>query len=127
MLNILSDLKDKVAHYLEVNLRLLQLNLIKRTSKVMGFFLFFIIILFVLFSILLFLGLGLAEVFTNIANGSRVAGFFMAMGSYFILILILFALRKSIVNGFANIFLPIFTEEDEDDAEDEETEERKHK
>lgn len=119
-MSLFSNLKEKVAHYLEVNLRLLQLNFIKRTSNIMGYFIFLIIAMFCLFAMLLFMGFGLAEVFTYIANGSHIAGFFMTVGVYFLFILMLFGLRKRIIKIFASVFVAVLTESDDEDEEEEE-------
>ncbi len=123
-MNFIDKWKDKITQYAEVRLRLIQINFIRRTSTILSHMIFTMIALLIFFAILIFLGFGLAEWYTVLANGSRVAGFFMAIGTYVLLLLIAFALRRPITKGFTGIFIRILTERD-DEEEEEEKQEKK--
>ncbi|HXS38071.1 MAG TPA: hypothetical protein VN721_15315 [Flavipsychrobacter sp.] len=114
-MNFINKWKDKITQYAEVRLRLIQINFIKRTSTILSHMMFTMIALLIFFAILIFLGFGLAEWYTVLANGSRVLGFFMAIGTYVVLLLIAFALRKPIIKVFTGLFIRILTENDEED------------
>ena len=116
-MNFISKLKEKLAHYIDVNVKLAKLNFIQHTSGILGYIIFLIICLFFAFSILLYLSMGLAAWFTVLVD-SRVAGFFMTVGVYILLLLLLFALRKNVVNFFTGSFIRIMTENDKDDDEE---------
>lgn len=118
MMNFLSDWKNKIAQYVNVQIRLIRLGFIERTSYLMGYFIFTIVSLFFFFCILLFLGLGLTEWFAGLI-GSKTEGFFLTIATYVVLFFIFFALRKGIVRFFASTFIKVLTEKDEEDKEQE--------
>jgi len=118
-MNIINEWKNKIAQYLNVQIKLIKLGFIERTSYLMGYFIFTIISLFFLLCMLLFLGLGLAEWFAAMVN-SRIGGFFMAIGAYFLLFLIFFGFRKMVIRFFASAFINVLTEHDDDDNEEKE-------
>lgn len=113
-MNFINKIKDKIAQYINVNLDVLKLNAIAYMARVLGYFAFSIICMFLVFAILLYLGFGLTEWFTMLADGSRIAGLFMTVGAYILLILVIFALRKSIVRMFANAIVRVLTDDEEE-------------
>lgn len=116
-MSIFSSLKDKILEYIDVNVRLLKINLIERSSSILGYLIYVIIILFVVLAALLFFGFGLAELFTQLVN-SRTLGYFIAFCVYLLMLWILFASRKRIVRSFANAFIRIMTEQDDIQAKE---------
>lgn len=115
-MSIFGSIKDKITRYAEVHINLFKLNMIKRTSNLMSFFMFAMICLFVLFCILLLAGMGLVEAFSA-AGMSRVAATFLTAGVYFVVLFILMGLRRNITRFFADTFIGLLTEDgdDEDD------------
>jgi hypothetical protein len=116
-MNLLKSLKDKIARYIDVNVKLFKINFIQHTSNILSYFIFTIVSLFLLLAILIFMGLGLAEVFTAMVN-SRIGGFFMVMGAYILLLIFIFGIRKWVIRGFAGAFIRILTEQDKDEEEE---------
>jgi len=116
---IISKWIDKIAQYMNVRIRSLQLSIVERSSAILSYFAFTLIMLFIGFAILLFLGFGVAEVFTALVD-SRIGGFFLTVASYVLIMLIVFLFRKSIIKGFASIFIKILTNDDDEDDEKEE-------
>lgn len=119
MLDFLTNWKDKVVEHVNVRFNLVKLNFIERTSNVLSYFIFTIIAIFLVFTVIILGGLGLAEWFSYLFN-SRTAGFFAAMGACVLILLILMGLRKAITNGFSNAFIKMLTAHD-DDEDDEQT------
>jgi hypothetical protein len=118
-MSFLTDWKEKATNYIDVRLGLLKLSLIERTSKVVGHLLLSFIYVFLTLCALSFIGIGLMETFSALLN-SRVAGAFITAGLFILLLLLLLALRKSVLRAFAGIFIRVMTEGDEDEDKDEE-------
>ena len=118
-MNILSKWKDKVAHYVDVRLSLMRLNLIERASTVVSYLILTFIALFISLAVLIFLGIGMGEAFADLVD-SRAGGYFITAGIYALLAALIFLARQNIVNAFAGIFIRIMTEPSEHDAEEEE-------
>jgi uncharacterized membrane protein len=116
-MSIFNNLKEKVVEYIDVNIKLLKINLIERTSNIFGYLIYVIIVLFIVLAALLFFGFGLAELFTQLVN-SRTLGYFIALGVYLLILWILFASRRRIVKSFANSFIRIMTDQDDSDDKD---------
>jgi Zn-dependent protease with chaperone function len=113
-MNIFSAVKEKITQYITAYLKLLKINFIDRTSNVLGYIIFTLIGLFLAFCILLFLGLGLVEVFSTIGC-SRLASFFIVIAIYLLLLIIMVMLRKNIVRFFVGSIIKVLTEGDNDD------------
>jgi hypothetical protein len=113
-MSFITKWKDKITEYIEVRVDLVKLSFIERTSHILGYLVFTFVILSLLLPILIFLGIGMSEVFTSLFD-SRIAGYFMTVGVYLLFMLILVLSRRSIITGFANIFVAKLTESDDDD------------
>ncbi len=109
--------KDKIAHYVDVRLDLLKLGFIERTSNILSYLIFVFIGLFLAVSILIFLGIGIGEYFSELLD-SRAGGFFITTGFYILLLLILVMARVPVLKMFAGIFIRIMTASDEDDDDE---------
>jgi hypothetical protein len=114
-MSIIGQLKEKVTQYIDVNVRLLKINLIGKTASLLSFFLFALIGLFLFFCIILFAGMGIEEAMTD-AGMSKTASFFITTGIYALLLVILVAVRKPITRSISNIFIQAMTEDDEEEG-----------
>ncbi len=118
MSGIFSSIREKVVRYVEVNVNLFKIKLIGRTSNLLSYFMFALTCLIILCCIILFFGFGLTEVFMD-AGMSHSASFFLTTGIYCLLLIMVVLLRKNITRFFANTFINILTEDDdENDSED---------
>ncbi len=100
-MNILATIKEKILEYLDVHIKLLKLNFIGQTSKVVSYFLFAFICLFILFAIVLFLGFGLTEIFMALGL-TKLASFFVTIAVYILMLVIVVSCRKGITRFFAS-------------------------
>ena len=80
-MGILAQLKEKIAGYANVYLKLIKLNFIGRTANIFSYFLFALICMFIFFCIILFIGFGLTEVFMD-AGLSKMGSFFLVVCVY---------------------------------------------
>jgi len=117
MTGFLSGIREKVVRYVEVNVNLFKIKLIGRTSNLMSYLMFALTCLIIFCCIILFFGFGLTEVFMD-AGMSHSASFFLTTGIYCLLLIIVILLRKNITRFFADTFINILTEDDDDDIED---------
>ena len=90
-MDFLNKWKDKIAHYVDVRLRLFKLSIIERVSTILSYFIIVFILLFLSLSILIFLGVGLAEYLSSVVN-SMSAAYFIVAGIY--LFFIIFAVLR---------------------------------
>ncbi len=118
-MSIFSDLKERVLQYVDVQVKLFKINFIGRSANLFSYFLFSLICLFIFFCIILFIGFGLTEVFVS-AGLSKMASFFVVIGIYFLLLIIVVALRKNITRFFASGFIRVLTEGDNEEEEEKE-------
>jgi hypothetical protein len=117
-MQILGRLRAKIAKYLQVQLDLVKLEFIQRTSVVLSYFIFVFVSLSIGLPLFFFLGLGLAEYFSAI-TGSRAGGFFMTAGVYLLSFIIIFLVRSKIIRFFAGLFIDVMTEDDNDETNNE--------
>lgn len=118
-MGLINQLREKITRYLDVHIKLFRINFIERTSNLMSYFMFALISLFIVFCIILFLGLGLTEAFM-IAGLSKMVSFFLTIAVYILLLLLVVMLRKNITRAFSSIFIRVLTEGDEDDSDEKE-------
>ena len=112
LMNIVNQVKERVKHYIDVKINLLKLNLIGHVASLMSNFIFMLICLVIFFCILLFWGMGLAEVFTDWGL-SKAASYFLTMGIYLVLLFLSLLFKNSITGFFANTFIKTMTSGDE--------------
>jgi hypothetical protein len=103
-MNIFGGITEKVRTYIELQIRLLKLNIIGHAGNLMGSVVFVLLALFVFCALLLFSGLGLAEVFAD-AGMSRAGAFFSVTGIFLLLFIFLIALGAPIRRFFSGIFI----------------------
>lgn len=116
-MNFINKWKDKIAQGIGDKVQSVKLDFIDKTSGILGYLLFVFITIFLLLAVLIFLGIGLGEVFSDLFD-SRAGGFFATAGVYVLLVVILFGFRTAIVDGFAGIFIKMLTNQPDKDDED---------
>ncbi len=125
MVNIFGKVKEKVADYVDVKVKMMKLTFIEHVSNVMSYLLYIIVILFILLAIFIFFGIGLGEYMTEVVD-SRAGGFLITSGIYVLLILLFVALRKHILRLFSGLFINVLTSASEDDDGEDEAEDKSH-
>lgn len=122
-MNIFSKWKDKITQGIGDKIQSVKLDFIDKTSGILGYILFAFIAIFISLSVLLFLGFGMAEAFSE-AFDSRPWGYLATAGVFLILVGILFAFRQKFVDNFAGIFIRMLTQQNDDDEEEEKDEKK---
>lgn len=117
-MGIFSFFKDKIAQYVDVRIRLFKLNFIGRTASLLSFLMFGMIVIFIFFCIILFVGFGLTEFFILLGL-TKLASFLITIGVYILLLAIVIACRKQITKFFASSIINVMTEGDERKKEEE--------
>jgi membrane-associated HD superfamily phosphohydrolase len=117
-MGIFGGIKEKIAAYADVYIKLFKVNFILRTSNVLSYLLFALISIFIMFCVILFVGFGLAELLTD-AGLSRLASMFLVVVFYILLLLIFFACRRGITRYFSGNIIKVMTEGDEEEQENE--------
>lgn len=125
MLNIFGQLKDKITRYIDVHVRLVKITVIEKTSALLSHFMLALIILFLVFFMLLYLGFGLGEAFVA-AGLSRVAAAFLVPVVYLVLLIVVLLARKAMVTAFSNMFIKVLSHGDDEDDDDNDEDERKN-
>ncbi len=117
----LKENKDLLQRYMETRVEILRLQMIRSTSKAIGSLIWLIVLLFLFFLLLIFIGLILGFLFAEI-TGSNVIGFSISAGILFLFALLLIVLRKKLfIDPVVRLLIGIFTTPS-DDEEDEEGE-----
>ncbi|MGC4058018.1 MAG: phage holin family protein [Chitinophagaceae bacterium] len=122
MLDFVQKWKDRITNLVETKFRLLQLEFIERASGAMSFLIFSVLLLLLGFGVFLFIGLGTAEMLSELMH-SYISGYMSVAGFYLALLLVLFAMRKKILRKFTSVFISVLTERKEDDDDEEEQDE----
>ncbi len=112
-MGIFSQIKDKITQYIEVNVKLIKLNVIGKTAGVVSYLLFGFIALFIVFAIVIFLGMGISEALVD-AGMMRSAAYFITMGVYILLLVIFLAMRKKVTGFFAGGVIASMTDDGEE-------------
>ncbi|RYE22556.1 MAG: hypothetical protein EOP51_12955 [Sphingobacteriales bacterium] len=129
MVNIFGKWKDKLAHYVDVRVRLMKLTLIEQIANVMSYLIYILLLLFVLLAVFVFLGISLGEFMAEIVH-SRSGGYLITSGIFILFIFLLVALRSTITTMFGNLFVGVLTsvkdkdDDIDDDEDDDESEDR---
>jgi len=113
---LFNGIKEKVTGYIDVHVKLIKLGFVEKTANVFSYFMWALIGLFIVFGIILFIGLGLSEVFAS-CGFSRGAAYFMTTGVYLLLLLLLLGLRKKITGFFAGSIVQEMTDQGSDEKE----------
>ena len=115
-MGIINQLKEKLTSYIDVYIKLAKLNFIGHTASLLSYLMYALIGMFIFFCISLFLGFGLVEVFVE-AGLSKMVSFFMVIGIYLLIMILVVVLRKQITRFFASGFIHVLTQGDEEDEE----------
>lgn len=116
-MSIFSSIKDAVARYADVYIRLFKVNAIGKTSGLLAYIMFAMICLLLMFCVMLLLGFGLVEAFCAMGL-AKVAAFFVTIGIFILLLIIILSLRNAITRFFAGTFIRILTAGDKEDNND---------
>lgn len=123
MLDIFQKWKDKITGLVESKMRLMQLEFIERASGAMSFLIFAMLFILLGFGVFLFIGLGIAEMLSELMK-SYILGYLSVAAGYLLLIIIFFACRKKVLKALSSKFISVLTERREDDDEEDEDEEK---
>ncbi len=113
MLDFVQKWKDKVRLLVDTKVRLMQLDLIEKTSQVMSQFVLILMFIFIGFGCSIFFGFGLAEFFATLWE-NRIAGFMSAAMLFVLLGAVVYSYRKKITDALTNRFIEVMTEQKED-------------
>ena len=116
-MSIFGDIKERISRYIDVNDDLVKLNLIGRTAVLVSYLIFSLIALLIVFCIALFMGLGLTSALME-TGMSTVAAYFVTMGIYLVLLIVVILLRKPISGFFADSLVEVLTTYEGDDKDD---------
>ena len=125
-MDFINKWKDKIAHKIGDKIQTVKLDIIDKTSGVMGYLLFSLMALFGTLAVLLFVGLGMAEWFAGLLD-SRAGGYFATAGIFVLMVGLLFMLSGKVLNAFAGIFIRILTKQEDDDEEEDAEQEKGNK
>jgi hypothetical protein len=117
-MSVFAEIKDRIVRYIDVNVDLIKVNLIGRTAILMSYLIFSLIAMLIVFCIALFMGFGLTSALME-TGMSTVAAYFITMGIFILLLIIVILLRKPISGFFANSLVEVLTTYDSDEKEDE--------
>lgn len=115
-MNFFSKFTDKIAQYAKAQMDLIKLNFVQRVSGILSFLIFTVICLLFTLCIFIFMGIGLGEYFSALTD-SKVGGYLLSSACFLLLFVILIIARKRVVNIFADIFIRILTDQDNDEDE----------
>lgn len=120
--SVWDSLKGDITELISTRIQLLRLEVYEKTSKVASTLIFGIIAVNLIFFTLLFAFIALGYLFSEWLN-SLAAGFGMVVGIYLILFVLLFLLRKKIIDWMENFILKeLYLEEKEENRRKEEEE-----
>lgn len=108
MKNPFHALKEKITQYAQLRYEYVRLELIERVVNVMGYFAYIIVAIFLFFTALFFVSLGLAEWLSSLFQ-SKAAGYFSVAGIILLVTLIVFWKSKNIINYFASKMAMLLT------------------
>jgi cellulose synthase/poly-beta-1,6-N-acetylglucosamine synthase-like glycosyltransferase len=112
-MNIFGSIKEKIAQYIDVYIKLLKLNLVEKSSVILSYFIFSCIGLFFVFCFFIMLTLGLVETFVE-SGISKMGAYFLTSGIYVLLLLLLFVVRRGVTSSLTNVFISMFTDTKDD-------------
>jgi hypothetical protein len=117
-MNILDAVKEKIAQYISVYIKLLKISFIEGASTVLGYFIFAIIGLFFFFCFIFFLGFGIVEIFVAIGL-TKLSAYFITVSIYALLLIAVLLARKNIVRFFSGGLIRVLTENPKRNKENE--------
>lgn len=118
---MLKSLLDKALHYLEVKLDIVKLSVIERTSLIMGYIMFMVLLTLAGGSVVIFLGVALSVYLGELLD-SMSAGYLITAGVFAIVLLLFVLMRKKIITRMAGLFIDLFTYDMDKEYQDKEEE-----
>ena len=119
-MSIFGSLKDKLTQYIDVYVKLFKLNFMGSTAKLLSYFMFSLICMFLVFIMVLLMGLGIVELFMMLGMAKAWA-FFATLGVYLLILIVIMALRRNITTFFAGAFLKVLTDDKDESNDNEKT------
>jgi len=117
----LKENKDLLQRYIETRVEILRLQLIRSSSKAIGSLVWLIVLLFIFFLLLIFIGLILGFLFAEL-TGSNVIGFSISTGILFLFTLLLIVFRRKLfIDPVVHLLIGIFSssvDEEEDEGDE---------
>jgi hypothetical protein len=117
----LKENKDLLQRYIETRVEILRLQLIRSSSKAIGSLVWLIVLLFIFFLLLIFIGLILGFLFAEL-TGSNVIGFSISTGILFLFALLLIVFRRKLfIDPVVHLLIGIFSssvDEEEDEGDE---------
>lgn len=117
-MGIFSKLTDNITEYIDVRVRTIQLATVEKTSFVLSYIVYILILTLAGFAILLFLGFSLADFYAQLTSNPML-GKLLTAATYFLLFLMVVLLRKQIIRTFASAFVRVLTYNEDDDSDEE--------
>lgn len=112
-MGMFSNVKEKITQYIEVQLKLVKLNIIDGASSLLSYIMFALIAMFIAFCIVLFLGFGIVELLHE-CGIPRLGAIFCTIGFYLLIFAGVVLMRERITRFFSTIFIRVMTSMDED-------------
>lgn len=113
----LKENKELLQRYVETRIEILRLKLIRSTSKAIGSLIWLIVLLFMFFLLLVFIGMTLGFLFAEI-TGSNVLGFLISTGILFFFTLLISVFRKKLfIDPVVRLLIGTMTDHTEEDEE----------
>ncbi len=110
-MSIFSRIKDRVTAYVDTYVKLMKLNFIEGAAKMVSFFLFVMICLFIVFVTIVFVGFGISE--SLVALGmSQLGAYFITAGVYLLLLFVFVLSRNGVLRFFGDMVVRMMTEGD---------------
>lgn len=110
-MSIFSRIKDRVTAYVDTYVKLMKLNFIEGAAKMVSFFLFVMICLFIVFVTIVFVGFGISE--SLVALGmSHLGAYFITAGVYLLLLFVFVLSRNGVLRFFGDMVVRMMTEGD---------------
>lgn len=113
MLNPLGSWKDKIVDEVQTRVELFKLGVVERIARVLSYFIFILICIFLLAAVFIILGLSMGEYFAGLTD-SYALGYVIAAGIYLVLFFILYLLRNTLSKAFADLFVRLMTDDDDE-------------
>lgn len=120
MLAIFEKWKDRITKLVNTKIRLMQLDLIERISKLMSYFILLLVFIFLGFGALLFTGFSCAEWFSSLLD-NRALGNLATAALFVVLLLSLYGLRKRIMSSMSNTFISALSQDEPEETDSEPT------
>jgi len=119
-MGMFGNIKEKITQYIEVQVKLLKLNIIDSASSLLSYIMFSLIAMFLAFCIILFMGFGIVELLHE-CGMPFLGAIFSTIAFYLLLFSGVLLMRERITKFFSDIFVRVMTTMDEEATEEKES------